>query len=192
MGSTQNLCMCRQVCTYAQHTLGHTQAEIDTDAHRAMPTFTLGTRIHIHPACTRSCHTQTCVCLSRVRGRGSERSLVCRGRRAHQVERSEDCEGLPRSPTLLGMERMKRVELAPSPLRSQEWILLPAPTSPSPSPLPPAPGPTAGARDTSSAVSIAQARKELYSVDDRQLTGDSGQPAGTYRSERLRGLRAKR
>ena len=76
--------------------------------------------------------------------------------------------------------------------RSQEWILLPALTSPSPSPLPPAPGPTAGGRDTSSAVSIAHARKELYLADDRQLTGDSGQPADTYRSDRLRGLRAKR
>lgn len=97
VGSTQNLCMCRQVCIYAQRTLGHTQAEIDTDAHRPMPTFTLDTRMHIHPACTRSCHTQTCDHLSKVGGRGSWRSLVCRGRRVRRAG-GVDWECLPLRP----------------------------------------------------------------------------------------------
>ena len=132
VGSAQNLCMCRQECIYAQHTLGHTQAEIDTDAHRPMPTFTLDTCMQIHPACTRSCHKQACVCLSKVGGRGSWRSLVCRERRARWAGGVRIGSVCPCSPTLLGMERMKRGELSPSPSQESGMDSAPSPDDPLP------------------------------------------------------------
>lgn len=72
-----------------------TQAETDTDAQRPMPTFTLDT-VYTSTLRTLSSHTQTCVCLSKARGRGSERFPGSAGEvGAHQAEQSGDCEVCP-------------------------------------------------------------------------------------------------
>ena len=136
MGSIQNLCMCRRVCRYGQHTHGHTQrhrytqaeTDADTRGHRhVFPPDTHTPLPHAHTL-THSRDTQMCS-FGRSQRQGKVSPQGSGGGGAVSVIPIPHAP--PNSP-LEGEDEEGGVGGNPHPLRSQEWILLPALMTPLP------------------------------------------------------------